>query len=231
MGPRPRPLRRRPRRPPLVRPQVIVATFLGGVTDGHGQHQVSGEIAQEVFKAAGDPNVFPEQLKDGPPALAAARRLLPRSLRPHHRARASSTTPPASGPPRASTTTSPASGQPALPPPTQSFPSAPGTRSSAAAMCRSRARAGASRNRKTAAQIPPSAAPPHPPITSGPSLLQPQQAGSASDASLFDNPKVKINTSIQGLARPRQGHSSRMAFQWPPPNRSKPQAIRERLQK
>jgi len=48
-----------------VRPQVIVATFLGGVSDGHGQHQVSGEIAQEVFKAAGDPNVFPEQLKDG----------------------------------------------------------------------------------------------------------------------------------------------------------------------
>lgn len=47
------------------RPQVIVATFLGGVSDGHGQHQVSGEIAQEVFKAAGDPTVFPDQLKDG----------------------------------------------------------------------------------------------------------------------------------------------------------------------
>lgn len=47
------------------RPQVIVATFVGGITDGHGQHQVSGEIAQEVFKAAGDAKVFPEQLKDG----------------------------------------------------------------------------------------------------------------------------------------------------------------------
>ena len=47
------------------RPQVIVATFVGAVSDGHGQHQVSGEIAQEVFKAAADPNVFPEQLKDG----------------------------------------------------------------------------------------------------------------------------------------------------------------------
>lgn len=46
------------------RPQVIVATFVGAVSDGHGQHQVSGEIAQEVFKAAGDPKVFPEQLKD-----------------------------------------------------------------------------------------------------------------------------------------------------------------------
>ena len=48
-----------------VRPQVIVATFLGGVSDGHGQHQVSGEIAQEAFKAAADPKVFPEQLKNG----------------------------------------------------------------------------------------------------------------------------------------------------------------------
>ncbi len=47
------------------RPQVIVSTFVGGITDGHGQHQVSGEIAQEVFKAAADPKVFPEQLKDG----------------------------------------------------------------------------------------------------------------------------------------------------------------------
>src|SRR6185503_14386724 len=45
------------------RPQVIVSTFVGGITDGHGQHQVSGEIAQEVFKAAGDPKVFPDQLK------------------------------------------------------------------------------------------------------------------------------------------------------------------------
>jgi LmbE family N-acetylglucosaminyl deacetylase len=47
------------------RPQVIVATFVGAVSDGHGQHQVSGEIAQEVFKAAADPRVFPDQLKDG----------------------------------------------------------------------------------------------------------------------------------------------------------------------
>jgi LmbE family N-acetylglucosaminyl deacetylase len=47
------------------RPQVIVSTFVGGVSDGHGHHQVSGEIAQEVFKAANDPAVFPEQLKGG----------------------------------------------------------------------------------------------------------------------------------------------------------------------
>ena len=47
------------------RPQVIVSTFVGGVSDGHGHHQVSGEIAQEAFKAAADPSVFPDQLKDG----------------------------------------------------------------------------------------------------------------------------------------------------------------------
>ncbi|HEX8925272.1 MAG TPA: PIG-L family deacetylase, partial [Terriglobales bacterium] len=48
-----------------VRPQIIIATFVGGVSDGHGQHQVSGEAAQEAFRLAGDPKVFPEQLKDG----------------------------------------------------------------------------------------------------------------------------------------------------------------------
>ena len=47
------------------RPQIILSTFVGGVTDGHGHHQVAGEIAQEAFKVAGDPKVFPEQLKDG----------------------------------------------------------------------------------------------------------------------------------------------------------------------
>jgi LmbE family N-acetylglucosaminyl deacetylase len=47
----------------MVRPQVILSTFVGGLTDGHGQHQVAGEIAQEAFKAAADPSVFPEQLR------------------------------------------------------------------------------------------------------------------------------------------------------------------------
>ena len=44
----------------LYRPLVIASVFVGGVTDGHGQHQVSGEIAQEVFVAAANPKVFPE---------------------------------------------------------------------------------------------------------------------------------------------------------------------------
>jgi LmbE family N-acetylglucosaminyl deacetylase len=49
----------------LYRPLVLTATFIGGVTDGHGQHQVSGEIAQEVFNAAGDPKIFPELTAEG----------------------------------------------------------------------------------------------------------------------------------------------------------------------
>jgi LmbE family N-acetylglucosaminyl deacetylase len=44
----------------LYRPLVLASVFIGGVTDGHGQHQVSGEITQEVFLAAADAKVFPE---------------------------------------------------------------------------------------------------------------------------------------------------------------------------
>lgn len=49
----------------LYRPLVVTSVFEGGVTDGHGQHQVSGEMAQEVFNAAVDPNVFPDQIAAG----------------------------------------------------------------------------------------------------------------------------------------------------------------------
>lgn len=49
----------------INRPLILTAVFVGGITDGHGQHQVSGEMAQEVFKAAGDPTVFPDQIKAG----------------------------------------------------------------------------------------------------------------------------------------------------------------------
>jgi LmbE family N-acetylglucosaminyl deacetylase len=48
-----------------VRPLVITSVFVGGPSDGHGNHQVSGETAQEVFKEAGDPNMFPEQIREG----------------------------------------------------------------------------------------------------------------------------------------------------------------------
>jgi LmbE family N-acetylglucosaminyl deacetylase len=49
----------------MTRPLVITSVFVGGRTDGHGNHQVAGQMAQEVFKAAGDPNMFPEQIKEG----------------------------------------------------------------------------------------------------------------------------------------------------------------------
>ena len=49
----------------MTRPLVITSVFVGGRTDGHGHHQVAGQMAQEAFKAAGDPTKFPEQLKEG----------------------------------------------------------------------------------------------------------------------------------------------------------------------
>jgi LmbE family N-acetylglucosaminyl deacetylase len=49
----------------LYRPLVIASVFIGAPSDGHGQHQVSGQIAQEVFNAAGDPSVFPDQIAQG----------------------------------------------------------------------------------------------------------------------------------------------------------------------
>ncbi len=49
----------------MTRPLVVTSVFIGGPSDGHGNHQVAGETAQEVFRAAGDPNMFPDQIKAG----------------------------------------------------------------------------------------------------------------------------------------------------------------------
>ena len=49
----------------MTRPLIITSVFVGGRTDGHGNHQVAGQMAQEAFKAAGDPNMFPEQIREG----------------------------------------------------------------------------------------------------------------------------------------------------------------------
>src|SRR5882724_6548742 len=49
----------------MVRPLVITSVFVGGPSDGHGNHQTAGAMAKEVFKAAGDPNVFPDQIRAG----------------------------------------------------------------------------------------------------------------------------------------------------------------------
>ena len=48
-----------------TRPLVVTSVFVGGPSDGHGHHQVAGQIAQEVFAAAGDPKMFPEQIREG----------------------------------------------------------------------------------------------------------------------------------------------------------------------
>ena len=47
------------------RPDVITTRFSGTPRDGHGHHEASGILAQEAFKAAADPNRFPEQIKEG----------------------------------------------------------------------------------------------------------------------------------------------------------------------
>ncbi|MGE0160161.1 MAG: PIG-L family deacetylase [Gemmatimonadales bacterium] len=55
------------------RPQVIVSVWSGTPRDGHGQHQASGIVAQEAFRAAGDPSRFPEQLARGVEAWSPAK--------------------------------------------------------------------------------------------------------------------------------------------------------------
>jgi LmbE family N-acetylglucosaminyl deacetylase len=49
----------------MVRPLVVTSVFVGAATDGHGNHQVAGQMAQEAWVAAGDPAKFPEQVREG----------------------------------------------------------------------------------------------------------------------------------------------------------------------
>jgi LmbE family N-acetylglucosaminyl deacetylase len=49
----------------MVRPLIITSVFVGGPSDGHGNHQVAGLMAKEVFEAAGDPLRFPKQIREG----------------------------------------------------------------------------------------------------------------------------------------------------------------------
>ena len=49
----------------MTRPLIITSVFVGGPSDGHGQHAASGMWAQKVFEDAGNPNVFPDQIKAG----------------------------------------------------------------------------------------------------------------------------------------------------------------------
>src|SRR5579872_5003251 len=47
------------------RPDVLTARFSGTPRDGHAHHQASAILTREAFRAAGDPNRFPEQIKEG----------------------------------------------------------------------------------------------------------------------------------------------------------------------
>ena len=49
----------------MDRPFVLIARFQGNSRDGHGNHEAAGILTQEAFRAAGDPDRFPEQIKDG----------------------------------------------------------------------------------------------------------------------------------------------------------------------
>ncbi|HKH75091.1 MAG TPA: PIG-L family deacetylase [Vicinamibacterales bacterium] len=47
------------------RPLVIYSRWGGTSADGHGHHQLAGYLTPLAFKAAADPNEFPEQLEEG----------------------------------------------------------------------------------------------------------------------------------------------------------------------
>ena len=47
------------------RPDVLVSRFQGTSRDGHGHHQAAGILSREAFRAAADPNRFPEQIRAG----------------------------------------------------------------------------------------------------------------------------------------------------------------------
>jgi LmbE family N-acetylglucosaminyl deacetylase len=49
----------------MYRPLVIISRFSGTPADGHGQHQLAGYLTPIAFKAAADPNEFPEQIREG----------------------------------------------------------------------------------------------------------------------------------------------------------------------
>src|SRR5436309_6703333 len=49
----------------IDRPLVLIARFQGNSRDGHGNHEASGILTQEAYRVAGDPAIFPEQIRDG----------------------------------------------------------------------------------------------------------------------------------------------------------------------
>ena len=48
----------------INRPLVLISRFYGSARDGHGNHEVSGAVTLEAFAMAGDPEKFPEQIRE-----------------------------------------------------------------------------------------------------------------------------------------------------------------------
>ena len=49
----------------MFRPLVVYSRWSGTSNDGHGHHQEAGYLTPLAYKAAADPNEFPEQLREG----------------------------------------------------------------------------------------------------------------------------------------------------------------------
>jgi len=49
----------------MTRPLVVTSVFLGAPSDGHGNHQLAGLMAKEVYEAAADSSRFPDQIRAG----------------------------------------------------------------------------------------------------------------------------------------------------------------------
>jgi LmbE family N-acetylglucosaminyl deacetylase len=49
----------------MYRPDILISRYHGTPRDGHGHHQAAGLVSIEAFKAAADPNRFPEHLQEG----------------------------------------------------------------------------------------------------------------------------------------------------------------------
>jgi LmbE family N-acetylglucosaminyl deacetylase len=49
----------------MTRPLIVTSVFVGGPSDGHGNHQMAGMLAQLAYRDAGNPNMFPDQIRAG----------------------------------------------------------------------------------------------------------------------------------------------------------------------
>ena len=67
----------------VFRPFVIISRFSGTPADGHGQHQFAGYLTPIAYKAAADPTMFPEHMKEGLRPWQAKKLYMGRGFRPN----------------------------------------------------------------------------------------------------------------------------------------------------